>query len=86
MSYIPKTVAPIATCTVCHGNGKVWIRCHSFNPALGHPCALVTCECVDAQIEDEKRRWHEATSRTTPMDNTAPVIDDRPALSKECCP
>lgn len=61
MNYIPKAVGPVATCVLCHGTGQQAIKGHTFNhPALGHPVALMRCECVEAQIEDEKRRWREA--------------------------
>jgi hypothetical protein len=62
VSYIPKAVMPIATCALCHGTGQQVIKGHTFNPALGHPVALVRCECVNAQVEDEKCRWRAAVT------------------------
>lgn len=48
-----------ANCPLCYGMGSRIIKCHSFNPALGHPLALVWCDCVIAEIEEAKRLWRE---------------------------
>ena len=52
-------------CPLCHGQGQRTVACHSFNPALGRPLAIVTCSCVDVQIEEAKRKWRASNGATS---------------------